>query len=115
MRQRLPATRKGKTVKIEIADQCTLYITVNTDKDGNPREMFIKASAGWNGWCDALAETASLYLQCEDSKWSTLMRHWRGHRFVPEGGIGQGSSIVDAIARAMEDQEQTEIEKGGEG
>ena len=110
MRQRLPATRKGKTVKIEIADQCTLYITVNTDKDGNPREMFIKASAGWNGWCDALAETASLYLQCEDSKWSTLMRHWRGHRFDPQA-IGKGSSIVDAVARAMEDEEAMETKK----
>ena len=112
MRQRLPATREGKTVKIKLADQVTLYVTINTDGAGRPREMFIKANKGWQGWCDVIAETASLYLQCDGSEWSTLMCHWRGHRFDPQA-IGKGASIPDAIARAMEDQEQTEIEKGG--
>ena len=103
MRQRLPATRKGKTHKIQMAEACTLYVTVNTDKDGNPREMFIKADNGFQGWCDVLAETASLYLQCEDGKWETLMRHWRGHRFEPEGGFREGSSIPDSIRRHFND------------
>ena len=114
MRQRLPATRPGMTHKIKLADQVTLYVTVNTDKHGTPREMFIKADQGWQGWCDVLAETASLYLQCSGSEWATLMRHWRLHRFDPQA-IGKGNSIPDAISRAMEEEQKaTEIEKGGE-
>ena len=92
-RLKLPATRTGTTTKIQCGP-VTLYVTVNED-----REIFVKADEGWQGWADVLAETASLALQY-GCPMDVLMRHWRGHRFDPQG-IGQGSSIPDAIARGM--------------
>lgn len=99
-RKRLPTTREGQTHKIECGP-VTMYVTINVDEDGFPREMFVKADEGWQGWCDVLAETASLYLQ-RGGTLPELCRHWRGHRFEPSGIAGQGSSLVDAIARRLE-------------
>jgi hypothetical protein len=98
MRQRLPRTRKGTTSKLTVAD-VILYVTVNTNPEGKPCEMFIKSNKGWQGWCDILAETASLYLQ-SGGDLDELCRHWRGHRFDPQQ-IGVGTSLPDAIARRL--------------
>jgi len=98
-RHRLPATRHGTTHKVACGE-VTLYVTVNTDTDGNAREMFIKADGGYQGWSDVLAETASLYLQ-RGGTLVELLHHWRLHRFAPEGGLGQGMSIPDAVARRL--------------
>ena len=98
-RKRLPTTRTGLTRKIELG-AVTLYVTVNTDEAGAAREMFIKATDGHQGAADVLAETASLYLQAGGTL-EELCRHWRGHRYEPQGGPRQGTSIPDAIARRL--------------
>jgi hypothetical protein len=100
MRHRLPTDRQGTVTKLRCAD-VTLYVTLNRDAEGVPRELFIKADQGWQGWCDVLAETASMYLQLDGSSLEVLCRHWRHHRFEPRG-IGQGSSIPDVIAKMLE-------------
>lgn len=97
-RMRLPTTREGHTHKVKCGG-VTLYVTINADATGEPREMFIKADEGWQGWGDVLAETASLYLQ-RGGTIAELFQHWRGHRFDPQG-IGQGTSMPDAIARQV--------------
>jgi hypothetical protein len=98
-RQRLPATRHGQTHKIRLG-ATTLYVTVNRDDAGHAREMLVKADNGHQGQADVLAETASLYLQ-RGGELEELLRHWRGHRYDPQGGPGQGASIPDAIARRL--------------
>jgi ribonucleoside-diphosphate reductase alpha chain len=105
-RTKLPATRHGVTHKITLG-AVELYVTVNTDAEGRAREMFGKATEGWQGWLDVLCETASLYLQ-RGGTLEELARHWRGQRFPPDGIAGQGSSIPDAIARMLEERKETE-------
>ena len=98
-RKRLPATREGATHKIKCG-AVTMYVTLNVDKDGAPVEMFIKSDEGWQGWCDTLAVTASLAMQ-HGCPLETILRHWRGQRFAPDGIAGQGSSLPDSIARRL--------------
>ena len=111
MRQCLPATRKGQTHKIDLADKVTLHVTVNRDENGNIMEVFAKADQGFNGDADGLGELSSLLLQygCPVDK---LVQHLRYRRYEPSGCIGQPCSISDAIGMVLED-EQTEMEKGG--
>ena len=101
-RTRLPATRHGKTHKIQISESCTLYVTVNVDASGRPLEIFVKAKNGHQGWSDALALTASLALQY-GTPLHKITSKWRGMRFAPDGL--QASSIPDAIARMLESEE----------
>ena len=108
MRHRLPPVRQGKTTKIPVGG-VTLYVTINADATGRAREMFVKADEGWQGWANVLAETASLYLQ-NGGTVAELARHWRGSRFDPAGGPGQGSSIPDAIARVMNGETPAQAE-----
>ena len=105
-RHKLNQTRRGTTTKI-VCGAVSIYVTVNADSAGNAREMFIRADNGWQGWCDVLAETASLYLQ-RGGDLAELYRHWRGHRFAPDGIAGQGTSLPDAIAREGEYQKRGE-------
>ena len=106
MRQRLPATREGKTVKTKVGP-VTLYITVNKI-DGKITECFCKADQGEQPNADGLAELSSMLLQygCPVKE---LVQHLRYRRYPPEGTVGQPCSISDAIGKVLEDQEQTEI------
>ena len=106
-RKRLPMTRSGTTYKIGIGD-CTVYVTVNVDEEGIERELFVKADSGYQGWCDILAETASLYLQSGGTM-KELLRHWRGHRFDPQQ-LGVGSSIPDSIARVIGKKNEDKVQ-----
>ena len=111
-RHRLPATRHGPT-RLVRCGPVRCYVTVNRDGNGNAREMFIKASHGWQGWADALALTASLYLQRGGTLRELLLK-WRAMRFEPQGIAGQGASVPDGIARAWsEEWEQTDERKDG--
>jgi len=74
-----------------------LYVTVNKDKKGVEREIFVKATCGFQGWCDALAVVISMALQ-HGVKFEDIMRKLRGMRFQPDA-IGV-NSIPDGIARA---------------
>ena len=93
MRTKPPMTRTGKTHKIKIGS-VSLYVTIND------LEIFVKCNAGWQGWCDVLAVTASLARQ-HGCPWSTIKKHWCNQAFVPDGIVGQGRSIPDAISRIL--------------
>jgi hypothetical protein len=97
-RKRLPATRTGRTHKV-CCGPVTIYVTVNVDAAGKPQEMFAKSDEGYQGQMDVLAETASLAMQ-HGCDLPTILRHWRGHRYDPQG-VGQGTSLPDAISRAL--------------
>lgn len=96
-RNRLPQDRAGKTHKVRCGT-VTLYVTVNMDTSGNPMELFAKADEGYQGQADALCVTASLALQ-HGCPFATILRKWRGMRYVPDG-FG-AFSIPDAIARKL--------------
>jgi len=100
-REKLPPTRRGHTHKIVVGDE-TIYVTLNHDSKGNPREMFIKAQL-LQGWCDVLSLTASLFLQ-RGGDLGVLLRHWRHQRFEPSA-FGC-SSLPDAIAAKLEEVAQ---------
>ena len=100
-RSRPPVTRNGTTRKIRLG-RVTLYVTLNRLPDGTPCEMFGKADEGNQGQLDALCLTASLAMQ-HGVPLALILRHWRGMRYPPDGIAGQGSSIPDAIARALGD------------
>jgi len=109
-RQRLPATRHGQTHTIELGAH-KYDIVINYDDAGYAREMFIFTHGEHQGQADVLAETASLYLQ-RGGELEELLRHWRGHRYDPQGGPGQGASIPDAIARRLATQKKVNISHG---
>lgn len=96
-RQRLNETREGTVHKI-LCGSVTLYVTVNTNEDKQPMEMFVKADEGWQGWADTLALTASMALQ-HGCPLETILTKWRGLRFSPDGM--RAFSIPDAIARRL--------------
>ena len=100
MRTKPPTTRKSLTHKLKLCD-VALYVTIGFNEDGEPIEIFGKASDGWQSWLDVLCETASLALQ-HGCPIETITKHWRGHRFAPDGIVGQGTSIPDSIARWLE-------------
>ena len=100
MRHKLPPDREGKTHKI-VMGAVEIYLTVNLDDTGRVRELFSKCTEGHQGQVDALCETASLYLQCEDGNLAVLVAHWLYRKYLPDGAIGQGSSLPDAMARVL--------------
>ncbi len=116
MRHKPPVTRTGNTRKLMVAD-VELYVTVNPDERGYPREMFCKVAVRSETECKVCAERGSmlqgmtdrlctfisLYLQCEDSKPETAVQHLRHQRFPPLGIVGQPKSIADALAVVLEE------------
>ena len=97
-RTRLPETRLvGKTYKVPCG-LTTGYVTINTDADGIPREMFAKWDEGYQGMADGLALTASLAMQY-GCPMDVILNKWRGMRFPPDGI--NANSIPDAIARTL--------------
>ena len=109
-RKKLPNPRPiGKTFKVPCG-VVTMYVTLNRDAAGIPRELMIKADEGYQGSLDVLAETASLAMQW-GCPLDDILRHWRGHQYEPRG-IGHGSSMPDAIARRLAGE--VDVEKGGE-
>jgi len=94
--------RRGQTHKIKVGD-ITIHLTVNRDESGKPKELFAKASEGFQGWVDVLMLTASLALRY-GCPMQTILNHWRHHRFEP-AAFGC-SSIPDAIAKKIQEETQ---------
>lgn len=78
-----------------------VYITVNRDAQGRVIELFAKSEAGLQGHLDMACRLASLGIQ-QRADVETIIRHMRGDRTEPVGGVGQPTSIYDGIARILE-------------
>jgi len=105
MKRKPPNDRKGITHKVKIGSM-SMHITVNRDEDGEIIEIFGKAGEGMQGHFDMCCRLASLGIQGRaDVK--TLIRHMRGDRTFPNGIAGQPTSIYDAIARVLEQEQET--------
>ena len=101
MKTRLPTDRNdpgNRTYTVNIG-AVTLDVTVNL-LDGKPMELFGKATHGHQGQVDALCTLASSSLQygCPAAKVVELLRF---RRYDPQGGIGEPSSLADAIGRVL--------------
>jgi hypothetical protein len=96
----LNATRTGQTYKI-VVGEVTVYVTLNRDDNGKPKELFAKADEGYQGWIDVLMLTASLALR-NGCDFATILNHWRHQRFEP-AAFGC-SSIPDAIAKRIQEE-----------
>ena len=92
--------RRGQTHKIKVGE-ISIYLTVNRNEDGSPKELFCKSSEGWQGWVDVLMLTASLALR-HGCPMQTILSHWRHHRFEPN--TFGCSSIPDAIAKRIQEE-----------
>lgn len=105
---RFQSTRFGVTKKVVINDYTIgyeMYVTVNIDEDRTPREVFVKVSKQGSvisGLVNALAVTISMALQ-HGVPWGILREKYLGTRFEPRD-VDQGyTSIVDAIAKAIDE------------
>lgn len=98
-RTRPPATRHGKTVKIELGGTDT-YFTLNRLPDGRPIEIFITTDrkGDLQGWATAFCISTSMALQ-NGVPASRIIEKMIGMRFDPQGGPGEAVSVIDAIAR----------------
>jgi ribonucleoside-diphosphate reductase alpha chain len=112
-RERLPATRKGRTKRIHLhyrvegADaELKIYCSTGEYEDGRLGEIFLKADKAGStisGLLDALSITASLALQ-SGVPVEVLVEKWARMQFEPSGtttdpDLPRVSSIVDAVAR----------------
>ena len=96
-----PVTRIGKTHTYGIGAHA-IHITVNRREDGYPYEIFghADAASGLQGHLDRCCTMISLGLQGRATP-ETVARHLRYDRTEPCGGVGQPTSIYDAIGRAI--------------
>jgi len=106
----LPTPRHGYIQKIEVANWDG-YIRV-TELDGVPVELFIvisKEGSTMSGLLRALGKTVSIGLRC-GVPLGYYIKTLRDMRFEPQGHGGFGdtrgeyTSLVDCIARALEDR-----------
>lgn len=100
VRQRLTPTRSGKTHKL-VVGPVELYITVNHGDEGQPLEMFTKATEGYQAEADGLSILISLALQY-GAPAAVVAKHLRHRRYAPHGLPGQPCSISDALGRVLE-------------
>ena len=111
---KLPDTRlTGRTVKVKIGD-LSVFIIVNKDEHGNVMECFAYERKGHQGELDGLAGLASIALQ-HGTPIEKVVEFLRYRRYAPEGGIGQPSSLSDALGRALEqadNEDWTDMERG---
>ena len=98
-----PTTRTGRTHKISVG-KTKCFITVNRGDDGQIIEVFAKADNGSQGNIDMACRLISLGLQ-ERADIETVIRHMQYDRTEPCGGPGQPTSIYDAIARVLNEEE----------
>jgi len=98
-RVRLPATREGQTHKVGLG-KLELYLTVNTDDEGDVREVFGKC-AEHQGELDGLCEMTSVALQY-GAPANIVIKHLRFRNYPPHGGPGQPCSISDAVGIELE-------------
>ncbi len=118
-REKLEATRRGRTKKIHLTDKVAedpggqpqmaeLEIFVQTGEypDGRLGEIFLKADKAGStisGLLDALSITTSLALQ-HGVPLETIVEKWARMQFAPAGTtsdpeMARVTSIVDAVAR----------------
>ena len=101
----LKPTRNSLTRKAKIND-IKFFITIGWDKEGQLRELFIKADdPQLQGWGNAVGILWSLCLQA-DVPMERICKKMVGQSFEPSGftkheGIGFAKSIVDYIAKWM--------------
>ena len=106
-----PVTRTGRTHKRQVGKVC-VYITVNRDSAGRIIEVFGKADNGINGHLENVCKAWSVAIQY-GADVPCVIRHMRGDRTEPCGTVGQPSSIYDAVARVLEEENGQENEAGG--
>lgn len=112
-REKPTRTRGGVTGKVTLyeseaapgvaADAIDFYVTLNRFPDGRPCEVFVKATGGYQGWCDALARLVSVMLQhgitVETIGQQLAHAHFAPFGMVPEFGFAR--SFPDYLARAV--------------
>ena len=109
-RQTLPDTRRSLTHKFAVGGH-EGYLTIGLHEDGRPGEIFLKISkegSTISGLCQAFCRAFSLAMQLGLST-EEAVRRFKGMRFEPMGptsnpDIPEASSIIDYIARYMEQQ-----------
>lgn len=83
----MPRTREGITHKVHI-NGAAGYVTMNTDEEGNLREVFIhgfgKIGSMTQGWTDSFAIMLSLWLQAGEDI-PSLAKRFAYLRFEPSG------------------------------
>lgn len=101
------ADRQGRTYKF--VGSMKLYITVNHDEDGHPRELFISLSSSGStmrGVCDALAKAVSIALQNDNTILPRLVKafsgdlsetFWHNREFAEPA-----KSVADAVGMVLE-------------
>jgi len=101
------ADRQGRTYRF--VGPMKLYITVNHDEDGHPREMFISLSSSGStlrSVCDALAKAVSIALQSDKTILPRLVKafsgdlsesFWHNKEFK-----GSAKSVADAVGMVLE-------------
>ena len=94
-----PTTRIGSTHKMCVGES-RCHITVNRDLNGDIIEVFAKADNGMQGHIDMACRLISLGLQ-RRADVPTIIKHMQFDRTEPCGGVGQPTSIYDAIARVL--------------
>jgi hypothetical protein len=117
-RRRMPETRQSVTHKFSVAGQ-EGYLTVGLDADGIPGELFLKMSkegSTMSGWAQAFCRAFSLLLQHGMPLDQAVVR-FKGMRFEPMGQttnekIPQASSVIDYIARYLEQEFESEPSQG---
>ena len=78
-----------------------VYTTVDFQGE-KPIRIGIKSTDGWQGWCKALADAATLALE-HGATLAEVAEMWRHQAFKPDGfgeaGDGFHKSIPDGIAK----------------
>ena len=98
---RFPTTRYGLTRKFNCG--LDVYLTVNPKPDGGPGELFVKyvkEGSTVSGLVQAWVVTISAALHC-GVPWDELREKFVATRFDPQ--TGEYSSLVDAVARNIDD------------
>ena len=101
------ADREGRTYKF--IGPMKLYVTVNHDESGHPREMFITISSSGStmrGLCDAFAKAVSIALQSDRTILPRLVKafsgdvsetFWHNKEFKEPA-----KSVADAVGMVLE-------------
>ena len=93
----------GGSAQPDESRRVRFYIMLNRYPDGRPCEVFVKASHGYQGWCDAVARLVSLLLQHGVGVEVICRQLAHGH-FAPFGMVprfGFARSFPDYLARWM--------------
>ena len=131
-RERPPMDRVGVTHKVTLylsagalgtgqaldgqkSQAVDFYITLNRYADGRPCEVFVKATNGYQGWCDAICRLTSLALQ-HGVPADSIIRQLENSQFPPSGrvpGFGFVGSFPDYLAKWLKKEGMGKKAEGG--